>query len=273
MVSFVKYLSAATLLASASAHYMNMTSNPLSTSTATTHKVGTTVVTVTSCAHEGGCSAKVVTTGVTVVTATVSDIITSYTTYCPLPSAPVVTQPVSTAYNTSTVTTHNIHKTTATITSCHEDKCHTKTVETGVTTVTTTSNNVVTVFTTYCPLTTAPASSPVPSTEEKTTIKVSSTTIEKTHETTPVASVSTTQGVSTTKPVESTTSKPSTAGTTEVKTTSAPTTAPTTVASIVTTSKSVSTQSTQPVVSTFQGAAANVQASALALAGFFLLLI
>jgi hypothetical protein len=53
------------------------------TSTVTESDVSTTLVTITSC-DEGTCSEAVVPTGVTVVTAVVHGVVTSYTTYCPI---------------------------------------------------------------------------------------------------------------------------------------------------------------------------------------------
>ncbi|ODQ77957.1 hypothetical protein BABINDRAFT_163005 [Babjeviella inositovora NRRL Y-12698] len=142
----------------------------------------TTVVTITSCS-DNACATTAVTTGVTVVTATVEGVVTEYTTYCPLTgestspvaqqstspvaqqsappiiqqsAPPIIQQSASPVAQQSTVV--------ATITSCSDNVCSTTAVTTGATVVTTTVNNVETIYTTYCPLTaesTAPASGDV----------------------------------------------------------------------------------------------------------------
>ncbi|QPG73276.1 hypothetical protein FOA43_000584 [Brettanomyces nanus] len=68
----------------------------------------------------------------------------------------------STAYSSSRLADHstqaeantisNIATTVITITSCADNKCTKNTLATGVSSYTTTVNNVVTVLTTYCPL-------------------------------------------------------------------------------------------------------------------------
>lgn len=131
----------------------------------------TTVVTITSCA-DNKCSKVPVTTGVTVVTTTVNDKVTEYTTYCPLtsettepvaptssatPAPPSSKAPVS---EETTVTETHKSQTVITVTSCSDNKCSAKPVTTGLTTIT----DNETVYTTYCPLseTTAPAPSSSP---------------------------------------------------------------------------------------------------------------
>ncbi|QPG77138.1 hypothetical protein FOA43_004542 [Brettanomyces nanus] len=97
----------------------------------------TTVLTVTSCSDHH-CTAVPVTTGVTDYTTTVHGTATVVTTYCPLTAetkAPVAT----TVFETVT---------------CTKNVCKKTAVTTGVTTVTSTNKKgVVTVYTTYCPLT------------------------------------------------------------------------------------------------------------------------
>ncbi|KGQ95938.1 hypothetical protein MEM_02350, partial [Candida albicans L26] len=58
-----------------------------STSYTTDTAYTTTVITVTKC-DGGSCSHTAVTTGVTIITVTTNDVITEYTTYCPLTSTP-----------------------------------------------------------------------------------------------------------------------------------------------------------------------------------------
>lgn len=152
----------------------------------------TTVVTITSCA-DNKCTKVPVTTGVTVVTTTINDKVTEYTTYCPLTGE--TTEPVAPTSSTApapapsskapvsgetTVTETHKSQTVITVTSCSDDKCSTKPVTTGLTTVT----DNETVYTTYCPLSEtkepAPSSSPVVSPEPvtpQTTSEVVASTI------------------------------------------------------------------------------------------------
>ncbi|CCH40878.1 hypothetical protein BN7_412 [Wickerhamomyces ciferrii] len=76
-MQFSKVLGASAIAAVASAQYANVTS------TAEVYSNQTTVITVTSC-EENKCTEVPVTTGVTVVTSTVDNVVTEYTTYCPL---------------------------------------------------------------------------------------------------------------------------------------------------------------------------------------------
>jgi len=118
------------------------------TSTAT--DLQTTVVTITSCS-DNACSTGVQTTGLTTVTKDE----TVYTTYCPLTegestsAAPAETSPATGGEETKT----NIETAVVTITSCSDNACSTGVHTTGVTTIT--END--TVYTTYCPVSEAPA--------------------------------------------------------------------------------------------------------------------
>ncbi|KAI5955346.1 hypothetical protein KGF54_001907 [Candida jiufengensis] len=116
-------------------------------SNSTVTDISTKIITITSCSLNS-CVEKTIETGVT----TVTEVDTTYTTYCPLPTteAPV---PASTVKEIETVT--------ATITSCSEDKCTTKEVLTGLTTLT----DVHTTYTTYCPLPSTEAGKPAVSPE------------------------------------------------------------------------------------------------------------
>ena len=118
------------------------------TSTAT--DLQTTVVTITSCS-DNACSTGVQTTGLTTVTKDE----TVYTTYCPLTegentsAAPAETSPAAGGEETKT----NVETAVVTITSCSDNACSTGVHTTGVTTIT--END--TVYTTYCPVSEAPA--------------------------------------------------------------------------------------------------------------------
>ena len=117
-------------------------------SNSTVTDIQTTVVTITSC-EENKCHETEVTTGVT----TVTEVDTTYTTYCPL----------STTEAPAPSTATDVSTTVVTITSCEEDKCHETAVTTGVTTVT----EGTTIYTTYCPLPSTEAPGPAPSTAEE----------------------------------------------------------------------------------------------------------
>ncbi|KAI5959417.1 PGA62 [Candida pseudojiufengensis] len=123
-------------------------------SNSTITDIQTKTLTITSCS-EDKCSLKTIETGIL----TVTELDTTYTTYCPLPSTSEAPES----------TKKDIESTTVTITSCHEDKCVTKPVVTGLTTVT----EGTTVYTTYCPLTSteeAPASTPAPAPETESSV-------------------------------------------------------------------------------------------------------
>jgi hypothetical protein len=100
------------------------------TSTATQEVDSTTIVTVISCSDDV-CSTTAVTTGITVITKTFSDVVTTYTTYCP-------------------IETEKASTTVITVTSCSNDICTKFPKTTGVTVVTTTIEGTKTTFTTYC---------------------------------------------------------------------------------------------------------------------------
>ena len=112
----------------------------------------TTVVTITSC-HDDLCHLTTVPGTQTVTTATVHGVETIYTTYCPLSD-------VETVESTKVIT----------ITSCHDNACHTSAVEATPAWTTETVGGTVTEYITYCPLTaggkTVPA--PAPTTVTKT---------------------------------------------------------------------------------------------------------
>ncbi|KAH3688308.1 hypothetical protein WICPIJ_000716, partial [Wickerhamomyces pijperi] len=98
-------------------------------------------------------------TGVTVITTTTNGVETIYTTYCPLTA--------------STATVEAEHTTVVTVTSCSGGVCTKVPVETGVTVITTTTNGVETIYTTYCPLTASngPAPATVVSSGASTTVR------------------------------------------------------------------------------------------------------
>ncbi|KAF7580920.1 Flocculin type 3 repeat family protein [Clavispora lusitaniae] len=145
------------------------------TEVATATNIHSTVVTVTSCSDHK-CSATVVTTGVTTVTATVDGVETVYTTYCPLTGAETTetkaaettgaettetkakastastTAPATSEKAKSAATVTNAQTTVVTVTSCADNKCAETPVTTGVTALTTTINGVESVYTTFCPL-------------------------------------------------------------------------------------------------------------------------
>ena len=108
------------------------------TSTAT--DIATVVVTITSCSDDK-CHEVPKTTGQIVVTETVDETVSVYTTYCPLTSDTTV----ATVTEASTVV--------VTVTSCSDNKCSAVPKTTGQKVVTTTIDEVVSVYTTYCPLT------------------------------------------------------------------------------------------------------------------------
>lgn len=106
----------------------DVSSDVVSTATSTGH----VTVTITSCSDNKCTEIPAIET---MTTETVDDVVTSYTTYCPLSEL-----------ETETETSH----TTVTITSCEDDKC---TEIPAVETMTTeTVEGVVTSYTTYCPL-------------------------------------------------------------------------------------------------------------------------
>lgn len=104
--------------------------------TATVTESSTTVITVTSCSA-GTCTTNTVPATPTTVTTTTNGVTTIYTTLCPL--------------STETVTESST--TIVTITACSNNICVPTTVPAVPSVVTTTVNEVVTVYTTYCPLT------------------------------------------------------------------------------------------------------------------------
>ncbi|KAH3674869.1 hypothetical protein WICPIJ_009439 [Wickerhamomyces pijperi] len=118
--------------------------------------------------------------------------------------------------STSTVTEDHVSSTLVTITSCSHDLCSTGVVTTGVTVITTTIDSIVTVYTTYCPLSTTA---------------------------TGISNGTSTTGTATKTPVPTTTSPVH------------PTTATETTATIETVTSKLSTStSTSAAVSTFAGA-------------------
>lgn len=117
----------------------------------TVHAISKTTVTITSCS-DNKCTEVPVETGVT----TVTENDTVYTTYCPLTAeedkkSKTAAAEASTSKAPVASTAHVINKTTITITSCSDNVCTESAVETGLTTVT--EQN--TIYTTYCPISTA----------------------------------------------------------------------------------------------------------------------
>ncbi|CAK9439476.1 uncharacterized protein LODBEIA_P35780 [Lodderomyces beijingensis] len=95
----------------------------------------TTVVTVTSCSSDL-CHVTTVPATPSLVTATAGGVVTVYTTYCPIES-------VAPVESTKTIT----------ITSCHNDACHTSAVAATPAWTTETVGGTVTEYITYCPVT------------------------------------------------------------------------------------------------------------------------
>lgn len=96
-MQFSKVLGFSAAVSVASAAYANVTS------TAEVYSNQTTVITVTSC-EENKCSEVPVTTGVTVITSTIDNVVTEYTTYCPLSTTKAPAPSTSAPENTSTET-------------------------------------------------------------------------------------------------------------------------------------------------------------------------
>ncbi|CDK28090.1 unnamed protein product [Kuraishia capsulata CBS 1993] len=133
--------------------WVGPTVTDVKTITVTATPAGTTTLTITSCA-DGKCTAGPVTTGYDEVTTTIEDIVTVYTTYCPLSvytyTTTVYVQPTPT--NIVVVTYTDTVTVTAGTTTVYEDAADVSKT-TGVTEVTTTSEDIVIVYTTFCPLT------------------------------------------------------------------------------------------------------------------------
>ena len=136
--------SLSTSLSSKNPSVTDITSSATTESDITTTKtdISTTVITVTSC-DDKKCTVTPVTTGVTVITITTDEVVTEFTTYCPLPSS---------TGNDITTTKTDISTTVITVTSCDDKKCTVTPVTTGLTVITVTSDEVITAYTTYCPL-------------------------------------------------------------------------------------------------------------------------
>ncbi|CAK7897396.1 yeast-form wall Protein 1 [[Candida] anglica] len=140
----------------------------------------TTIVTITSCS-DNKCHETTVPATPSLVTVTTDDVVTVSTTWCPVSED-------------STATVTDKHTTIVTITSCSDNKCHETTVPATPSLVTVTTDEVVTVSTTWCPVTEAPAASTatpategpdVTATEYSTTlVTITSCSDNKCHETT-----------------------------------------------------------------------------------------
>lgn len=110
------------------------------------------------------------------------------TTFSTAAQAPTNLYPgVPEEYLDTSYVTHTAHTTAiVTVTSCGADSCYHSTIVTGVTVITVTEHDVVTEYTTYCPLTSTqtivtPTASSIPSTVSvSSSIETSSTEVEAT---------------------------------------------------------------------------------------------
>ncbi|KAK6197487.1 Fasciclin and related adhesion glycoprotein [Scheffersomyces amazonensis] len=205
----------------------------LPTGTVTTTLESTTLITITSC-KDHLCTPTVVPATPALTTETINGEVTIYTTYCPL----------SGETETTTVESTTI----ITITSCKDNKCEETTVPATPALTTQTIEGVVTVFTTYCPVsgeTTAAAATGTPAA--------------------PAAAGTSTETETLTKGAAATTGAAAGTPGAAAGTTGAPApgvaTTPVTVAA-----ESTGAAATTGAISTYEGAAANFGASLLALA-------
>lgn len=132
----------------------------------------------TTLCDKGGCFTTDQHITLTTTTATVGGVLTTYVSAVPVTSATPNPESSSVPTSSEEDTTSTIIQTTyVTRTSCSDGKCSTSAVPTGLTTGTSTVNGVETLYTTYCPLSSAAAEKTSSGSSSKTPKSNSSTLI------------------------------------------------------------------------------------------------
>lgn len=124
-----------------------------------------TLTLIKTVCNSGSCSVTTELNALETVVTTVDGVLTTYVHAVPVTSSKAAVDAVATE------TATNIKTTVVTVTSCANNKCQTSAVTTGLTTVTKVVDGVSTVYTTYCPL-----SSAADSTDTKTSQSPAATT-------------------------------------------------------------------------------------------------